>query len=35
MNFSKHENSQYESSLTNATSFSFLLYFMFTIEMKK
>ena len=35
MNFSKHANSEYGSSLTNATSFSFLLYFMFAIEMKK
>ena len=35
MNFSKHANNKYESSITNATSFSFLLYFMFAIEMKK
>ena len=35
MNFPKHANSKYESSITNATCFSFLLYFMFAIEMKK
>jgi len=35
MNFSKNANSKYESSITNATGFSFLLYFMFATEMKK
>jgi len=35
MNFSKHANSKNESSPTNGTSFSFLLNFMFAIEMKK
>jgi len=34
MNFSKHANSKYESSITNATSYSFLHYFMFAIEWK-
>jgi len=29
MIFFKHANSKYESSITNATSFSFILYFMF------
>jgi len=35
MNFSKHANSEYESSITNPTGFSFILYFIFAIEMKK
>jgi len=35
VNNSKHVNNKYESSLTNATSFSFLLYCMFAIEIKK
>ena len=35
MNFSKHANSEHESPLTNATSFNFLLYFLFAIELKE
>jgi len=35
MNFFKYGNSKCESSITSATSFSFLLYFMSAIEMKK
>jgi len=35
MIFFKHANIKYKSSITNATSFSFLFYFMFAYEMKK